>query len=555
MPRMTGARFIAETLHGYEVTHFFFVPSTLNRALVEMETLGIKRIVTHGEKAAAYMADGYARACHRPGLCSAQSVGAANLAAGLQDAYLASSPVIAFSGQRAPIQRYRHAYQEILHTQMFDPVTKYNVVVETTEQLPFVLRQAFREVTSGNPAPAHIELQGIRGEDTIDKEADLEVIIENDFMKYPAFRPEPDPDKVSAIAKVISGAKKPIIVAGGGAVASGAGKEVMKLAEMISAPVVTSLSGKGIIPESHHLALGVVGAYSRSCANKAVAEADLVIFIGTRTGSMTTNDWKIPRPGTPVVQIDIDPSELGRSYPARAAVVGDVRVTLVKLNQVIKQIPVKEDWLTRARALLKEWRDELSPRYNSNAAPIRPERMCKELTEYLPDNAILMADTGHAATWTGTLVDLKYPGQTFIRSAGSLGWAFPAALGAKCAAPDRPVIAFTGDGGFWYHIGELETAARWNIPAVIVVNNNHSLNQTKRGTMNSYAGRQGDSDILWHFKDIDFAKLAELTGCLGIRVSKASELRSALEKAVESKKPCVVDVVGDIDGIAPPPWG
>ncbi len=555
MPKMSGGQFVAETLKGYGLTHVFLVPAILWEAIAEMERLNIRRIVTHGEKAAAYMADGYARASHRPGVCMAQSVGAANLAAGLQDAYLGLSPVIAITGTRPSLQKYRHAYQEIEHAPLFAPVTKFNVMVDSVAQLPFLLRQAFREATSGAPGPVHLDLQGIRGEAITSVETDLEVIIEKQFASYPAFRPEPEPQSVRDAAKYLVQARRPVIVAGGGVTASQAQKEVVELAEKLSIPVATSLGGKGTIPDNHPLAVGVVGSYSRWCANRVVAEADLVVFIGSHTGSQVTNDWRIPCAGTPVIQIDIDPAELGRNYPAKVALQGDVQVTLRRLIETLEAVKPPTKWLERVRQLVAEWRNDVAVERNSEASPIRPERICKELSEFMPSDAILVADTGHAGIWTGTMIDLLHPGQSYFRAAGSLGWGFPASLGVKCAQPERPVICFTGDGGFWYHIAELETALRCGINTVTVINNNHSLNQTKKGAEGAYAGRPGDSDAVWQFREVDFARLAQTLGCFGIRVTQPGELKKALAQALAANKPAVVDVVGDIEGIAPPPWG
>jgi acetolactate synthase-1/2/3 large subunit len=552
---MTGGRFLAETMRGYGVSHAFFVPAIVRSALVEMEDVGIRRIITHGEKAAAYMADGYARASNRPGVCMAQSVGAANLAAGLQDAYLGLSPVIAITGHRPLSHQYRNSYQEIEHSRPFASVTKYSVVVDSVDQLPPLLRQAFREATSGATAPVHLDFQGIQGDEIVDTESDLSVVIENTFTQRPAFRPEPESERVREAAQLLSQARRPIIVAGGGVTASDAQAEVVQLAEMLSIPVATSLNAKGTIAEDHPLAVGVCGAYSRWCANRAVSEADLVLFIGSHTGSQVTLDWRIPAVGTPVIQIDIDPSELGRSYPTEVALQGDAKATVRRLTEVLEPIGPRSEWTDRVQEIVRQWREEVDPLVNSDAVPILPERLCKELTEYLPSDAVLVADTGHAGIWTGSMVDLKHPGQSYLRAAGSLGWGFPAALGAKCALPDRPVICFTGDGGFWYHIGELETASRYGIPAVIVVNDNHSLNQDRRGDERAYEGRAGNSDEIWQFQDIDLARLAEATGCLGIRVDDPNQIQSAIEQAVASGRPAVVDVKTDMDGIAPAPWG
>ena len=554
MPMMTGGRFMAETLDGYGVTHVFFVPVIIQRALLEMEKLGIKRILTHGEKAAAYMADGYARASHKPGICAAQNVGAANLAAGLQDPFLGGSPVLAITGRKPRISQHRNSYQEVDHLRPFSAVTKYSVPVDSAEQLPFLLRQALREATSGAPGPVHLDLEGTSGNIVMEGEADLEVIIEENFTRVPAYRPEPEAAMVRAAAQALSAAQRPVIVAGGGVTASGAQQEVVQLAEMMSIPVATSLNAKTAIPDGHRLSVGVCGSYSRTCANRLVSEADLVLYIGSHTGSQVTNEWTVPSLDTPVIQIDIDPSELGRSYPAKATLQGDAKACLRRLMEVLEPLGPRTEWVNRAQELVAEWREGVSEVANSDGSPIRPERLCKELTDFLPSDAVLISDTGHSGIWTGTMIDLKEQTQQYIRCAGSLGWGFPGALGAKCALPDRPVICFTGDGGFWYHMSELETALRYGINAVIVVNNNHSLNQEKRSNDRLYAGQPGNPEELWHMLDVDLAKLAQTIGCFGIRVDQPGQIQSALEQAIASGKPAVVDVVTDIEGIAPPAW-
>ena len=554
MPRMTGGRFVAETLSGYGVTAVFFVPAILKPTLIELEKLGVKRVLCHSEKAAAYMADGYARASRGPGVAFAQSVGAANLAAGLQDAYLAQSPVIAVTGRRPAVERYRHAYQEIDHWPLYEPVTKFNVRVDSVEHLPVLLRQAFREATSAPTGPVHLEFLGLQGEGIDAAKADLEVIVEETFKRFPAFRPEPESDRVRQAAGRLARAQRPVLVAGEGAAASEAGPEVLRLAERLSMPVAYSLDAKGIIPEDHPLCIGAVGTYSRTCANQTVHEADLVLFVGSRTDGMVTHFWQIPSPGTPTIQINPDPLELGRNYPADVAIAADPTAGLQQLCDALAAAEPRTRWAERARELVHTWRSELAPRTASDASPIRPERLCSELSECLPADAVLVSDTGHAGIWTGTMLDLKHPDQKYMRAAGSLGWAFPAAFGARCALPDRPVVCFTGDGGFWYHLSELETALRCGIKTVTVVNNNHSLNQDRAGVEQAYAERAaGNQEEIWAFRDVDFAGLARSMGCFGIRVSRPANLRSAFEQAFASDLPAVVDVVSDIDVVAPLP--
>jgi len=554
MAVMTGSRFFAEAMQAYGVTHIFFVPTMLLPAMAEMEDMNIRRVVTHGEKAAAYMADGYARASRGPGICMAQNVGAANLAAGLRDAYMACSPVIAITGGPDSDSRYRYLYQEVEDFSMFDPVTKFNARIDKLIRLPDLLREIFRVATSGAPGPVHLETRGNHGQ-VIEEEGNLELIVEEQYKQYPAFRPEPEMERVRDAAAALTKAQRPIIVAGGGVTASQAEQEVVKLAEMLSIPVATSLSGKGTISDDHPLSVGVVGTYSRWCANRAVAEADLVFFLGSHTGGQVTNNWKIPRPGTPVIQLDISAADLGRNYPNAVSLLGDAKVTLQRLNATLKPMESRGDWTRRVQQLVGEWRAEAAPLLNSDAVPMRPERLCKEITDFLPQNAVVVSDTGHSGIWTGTMIDLKKPGQRFIRCAGSLGWAFPASLGVKCALPDAPVLCFTGDGGFYYHLAELETAVRYGINAVIVVNDNRSLNQETRLFDAAYGGQQrGRSREMWVFEDINLAKVAEAMGCFAIRVERPSELRGALERAFAANRPAVVDVVSDIKAMAARGW-
>jgi acetolactate synthase-1/2/3 large subunit len=554
MAVMTGSRFFAEAMQAYGVTHIFFVPTMLLPAMAEMEDMNIRRVVTHGEKAAAYMADGYARASRRPGICMAQNVGAANLAAGLRDAYMACSPVIAITGGPDSDSRYRYLYQEVEDFSMFDPVTKFNARIDKLSRLPDLLREIFRVATSGAPGPVHLETRGNHGQ-VIEEEGTLELIVEEQYKQYPAFRPEPEMERVRDVAAALTKAQRPVIVAGGGVTASQAEQEVVKLAEMLSIPVATSLNGKGTMSDDHPLSVGVVGTYSRWCANRAVAEADLVFFIGSHTGGQVTNNWKIPRAGTAVIQLDISAADLGRNYPNAVSLLGDAKVTLQRLNATLKPMESRGDWTRRVQQLVGEWRAEAAPLVNSDAVPMRPERLCKEITDFLPANAVVVSDTGHSGIWTGTMIDLKKPGQRYIRCAGSLGWAFPASLGVKCALPDAPVLCFTGDGGFYYHLAELETAVRYGINAVIVVNDNRSLNQETRLFDAAYGGQQrGRAREMWVFEDINLAKVAEAMGCFAIRVERPSELRGAMERAFAANRPAVVDVVSDIKAMAARGW-
>ncbi|HZD10034.1 MAG TPA: thiamine pyrophosphate-binding protein [Candidatus Binatia bacterium] len=552
--KITGARFIAETLKGYGVTHVFYVDAILRKTMVDLEDLGIGRILTHSEKAAAYMADGYARVSLKPGVCLAQSVGAANLAAGLQDAYLGRSAVVALTGKKPPLAQYRNAYQEIEHAPLFAPVTKYSADVVAVEQLPYLLRQAFREATSGTPRPVHLDLMGHSARNIEAAEAALPVVVEDAHTRFPAYRPQPADADIERAARAIMGAKRPVIVAGGGVRLSSAAAEVVALAEKLTIPVATSVNGKGTVAQDHPLGVGVVGSYSVRCANQVVSEADLVIYVGSNTGDQVTHGWQIPRPGTRIVQIDINPVEIGRSYPGAIGIAADARQALARLVDAVDGAAIDPSWIRRAQDIVKVWREEVEPLRRSDAIPIRPERLCKDLSELLPQNAVLVADTGYSAIWTATMVHLNQPGQTYVRAAGSLGWSFPAALGAKCAAPERPVVCFCGDGGFWYHLAEMETARRYGINTLTIVNNNGGLAQGIEDIQGVYRDRGGNPEELYRFQPVSFAQLAEDMGCMGIRVEHPEDIADAIRRGLAADRPAVVEVMTGLQYRGPKPW-
>jgi acetolactate synthase-1/2/3 large subunit len=554
--RMTGAQCLADMLDGYGVTHVFMVPAVLRRTLAEMERrTAIKRIHAHGEKAAAYMADGYARASGKPGICMAQVIGALNLAAGLRDAYLAHAPVIAFTGGREPKTKFRKVYQEIDDVPAFEPVTKLNATIDDVARFPDMVRQVFRVAVSGTPGPVHLQFRGNEGQ--IDaEEADLEPLVEPAFARVPPFRPQPEAAAVTAALASLARAERPVIIAGGGVRASGAGPELVALAEMLQVPVATSLNGKDAIPGTHPLSVGVVGTYSRESANRVVNRADIVCFIGTETGGMTTHFWEVPKIGTPAIQIDIDPQALGRNYPLKAAVLGDAKATLALMVAHTDGATAtkRKAWIMEAHKICEDWRAKYAAALASDAVPIRPERICGELTRHVPNDAIVVVDTGHAGMWMGGMFDLSSTSQSYMRSAGHLGWAFPAGLGAKCACPGRPVVVFTGDAGFWYHIAEIETAARWGINTVTVVNNNSGGNQSKRGFDRAYGGEQTQqARELWTYRNVNFARIAEEIGALGLRVEQPAQFAAALAQALAANRPAIIDVVTDIEAIAPAP--
>lgn len=547
MPRMRGYAFIAEFFKCTGTSHIFLVPTNLYASLVHLEGSNITRVLCHSEKAAAYMADGYAKTSGRPGIVVVQGgPGATNVVAGLAEPWQACSPVVVFTRGQPFDRTYTDSYQEV--SADFSRVTKYNVQVNIIERIPDMFRQAFREATTGVPKPVHVEVQPSAEM----AEADLpEPFLEEQFTRYPAYRLEPETAAVQAAARALLEAARPVIVAGGGAIVSGAWNEVAQLAEMLSIPVATSLSGKGIIPETHPLALGVCGAYSRGAATRIVNEADLVVFIGAHGGGQVTNNFTAPRRGTPVIQIDINPAQVGKNYPLKVGIVGDAKVAVQRLIDVLRTMTDKvpeSEWANEARYRVREWLNQWEPWLSSDQVPIRDERLCRELSNCLPPETLVVCDTGYSAAWAGAFLEMRTAGKNFIRCEGSLGWAFPAALGAKCAAPERPVLCFNGDGGLWYHISELETALRYGINTVTVVRNNHALLQDTHNLDRFHGGR---GHVLSEFLEIDFAKIAQAMGAFGVRVERPDEIRPAVEAAFASGKPAIVDVVVDHEAYAP----
>ena len=276
-------------------------------------------------------------------------------------------------------------------------------------------------------------------------------------------------------------------------------------------------------------------------------EADLVIYVGCGVNDQLTLDWTLPGPGVKVVQIDTDPAELGRNYPNVASICGDAKLSLAALATLAGEWKTPRGWTEKAAATTAAWWGERKANSASNAVPIFTERLCRDLSLSLPDACLIVADTGFSSIWMGSFLRLTNPKQRLIRAAGgSLGWSFPAALGAKCAVPDMPVFCFTGDGGFWYHLCEMETAARHNIRTITILNNNGGFGQCKSKIEIAYGGRPGNPGELYKFNDTNFSRIAEEMGCMGLRVEEPEGIRPAIEKALHADRPVVVEVLTDI---------
>ena len=290
-------------------------------------------------------------------------------------------------------------------------------------------------------------------------------------------------------------------------------------------------------------------------ANRLVHEADLVIFVGCHAGDQPTHNYTVPAQGTPIIQIDLEGQEIGRTYPNVTKIWGCPKQALADIAQNTTARAQWSGWANHVSEVIGVWRADMEPLSRSDAAPIRVERLCREISAALPENGVLVADTGYSGIWTATMLDLIHAGQSYLRAAGSLGWAFPAALGAQCGAPDRPVICFCGDGAFYYHLSELETQKRWQLPVVTIINNNSGFGQGTPKVASFYEGYEaGNPAEINRFGPTDFAALARDFGIEGIRVEDPAALGSVLQKAIAARKPVLIDVITDIHPRAPEAW-
>lgn len=544
---LPGNEILAETFRRAGTTAIFFVPTFLYPTLVSLAEDGVKRVLCHAEKAAGYMADGYAQITNQPGVVITQGgPGATNLFAGLADAWQSHTPILALTPV-IPDMRYNgNSYQEVYVD--FGNVTKYDAEVRMMHRLPEFLGKAYRELTCGAPRPVHLYIAGELEAMTLPTNL---AELDPRYFKYPAFRPQADQTDVRRAAELLRSAKRPCVVAGRGTIASGAWNEVTELAERLNMPVTTSLGGKGSIDERHPLAMGVQGSYRRSSANDVIEQADLLVYIGSHIGGATTLLHTVPGPDTPIIHIDIDPAQPGKNYVTQVPLIGDARAVLRQLLAELGHADASEraDWAEHCRVGRAAWWKSHEQHWKSDAAPIRPERLAVELTKALPENAVVVADTGYAAAWSGAFLDLPV-GKNFLACEGSLGWAFPAGIGAKAGAPDRPVVVWTGDGGFWIHLAELETAVRNKINVITVILNNHAL-VFDTHLLQAFWSASHDVDMLSEFKHVNFAEMARQMGAFGIRVTDPAQIGDAIRQALAADLPAVVEVIIDHAAVAP----
>ncbi|MDX6392489.1 MAG: acetolactate synthase large subunit [Streptosporangiaceae bacterium] len=560
-PRRHGGALLADLLIEHGVRHVFGVPGGQTLALYDGildRAPMLQHVLTRDERSAAYAADSYARITGRAGVCDATvGPGAAKLPSGLAEALGASVPVVALVSDlpaRLDPHRYRSAASQALdQSALLAPVTKWHATVADPVTMPALVRQAFREATSGRPGPVVLFLP----QDILDGPA-TEITGEPAgpatsarFGRFPAFRPPPEAGDVAAAADVLRLAQRPFILAGGGIMHSGAGAELTSLAEQTSAAVGTTLSGKGVIAEDHPLSVGVTGSMGTAAAASALAEADVVLLAGTKAGGGATFSWTLPRADQAVLQLDIDPAELGRAFPLRAALLGDARPGLQALTaalagpaagpqQPAAAQPDRARWRARIGELTSAWRAERDSERASDAIPIAPQRVLADIEAALGPEDVLVCDASLASGWGGVYLEQRLPGRRVLcpRGQAGLGYALPAAIGVATAHPGGRTIVLTGDGALGYAAGELATVVEHGLPVTVVVLNNRSFGWIRWYQRITFGRGWEDDD----FSDVAFADVARGFGLHGERVTEPARLAPALRAAL-SGKPALLDVV------------
>ncbi len=546
MNQLSGAEALVHMLQGHGVDYIFGLCGDTSLPFYDaLHRLnhGMTHILSRDERSAAYMADGYARVSGKVGVCEGPSGGGATyIAPGLVEANESSIPILAITSDISVAARGRYALTELDQAALFRPLTKWNGVIERAEDVPKMLRAAFREMTTGRPGSAHLALPFDVQKGAVEA---ADIWCDPDLGQHPAWPTGPDPAAVRRLAQVLLAARNPVIVCGGGVVLAGAEAELGHLAEQLAIPVATTISGKGSIPEDHPLAVGVVGSNGGVAETRRfMTEADLLLLIGCRAGSVTTERWRYPAPGAcHVAHIDSDPGVIGANYPTEAAMVGDARLALAALNAEIgRPAPPRRDLdaaaVARAKAAKFAAFRQLA---ESDERPIRPERLVAALSELLEDDAILIADPGTPCPYLSAYYPVKRTGRQFFsnRAHGALGYSLPAAVGACYGRPGAKVVAVMGDGSFGFNAGEMETVARLGLPITFVVVSNGVFGWIKAGQKSGFDGRYFSVD----FSTTEHARVAEAYGLQAWRVEDPGELKGKLAAALNCPGPSLIDVI------------
>ena len=541
---MTGAEATVAMLAAHGVRHVFGLCGDttlpLYDALARMDH-GITHVLTRDERHAAYMADGYARVTGRPGVCEGPSGGGATyILPGVVEANESSVPILALTTDVATTSRGQYPLTELDQTALFRPVTKWNAAMDDAARLPATMRAAFRAMTTGRPGAAHLSLPFDVQRAPVDP---AEIWADPRHAAFPAERAAPDPDAVEAAAEALVSARAPVAICGGGPLLAGAEGALARLARALGMPVATTVSGQGAIAETDPLAVGVVGSNGGVPSTRAVVDAaDLVLLVGCRAGSVTTERWRSPRPGTRIVHVDCDPMVIGATYPTEVAVCADARLALDALADAVEALrPSPGDGPARAAAAWEAKLTAFAPLAASQERPIRPEAVIAALMGALDDDAIVVADPGTPCPYVSAHHRWPRAGRHFVtnRAHGALGYALAAAMGAKFGRPEAQVVALMGDGSFGFCCGELETCVRHRLRIACVVFSNASFGWIKAGQRSGFGGRYHNVD----FGRTDHAAVASAFGVRSWRVEDPGELPGVLRAALAHDGPTLVDVI------------
>jgi acetolactate synthase-1/2/3 large subunit len=465
--------------------------------------------------------------------------GATYILPAVVEANESSIPMLAVTTDISVSSRGRYVLTELDQAALFRPVTKWNKVIDRAGEIPATVRRAFREATSGRPGAVHLGLPYDVQKDPVDA---ADIWGEPINASAPSHRVAPDDAAIAAAVAALAKAKRPIIVVGGGVVLAHAEAALARVAEALDAPVLTTISGQGSIADSHALSAGVVGSNGGTLPTRnLVADADLVLFVGCRAGSVTTERWRFPAAGTPIVHIDVDPAVIGAIYATAAGVVGDARLALDKLADALGAKRNGGDAAKRVAAARAAREAAFLELANSNAAPIRPERLVKTMAELLPEDAVIVADPGTPCPYFSAFYPKRRTGRWFVtnRAHGALGYSLPAVVGAAIARPASKCVAVMGDGSFGFACGEMETIVRLGLPITLVVVSNAVYGWIKAGQKTSSGGRYFSVD----FTRTDHAAVASAFGVKSWRVEDPADLANALKAAFEHPGPTLVDVL------------
>ncbi|MEM2661169.1 MAG: biosynthetic-type acetolactate synthase large subunit, partial [Nitrososphaeria archaeon] len=495
----------------------------------------IRHVLVKHEQSAAHMADGYARVSDKPGICMATSgPGATNLVTGIATAYMDSSPVVAITGQVARAVIGKDAFQEADIIGITTSITKYNFQPRSVLEVPKVVKLAFKLATLGRPGPVLIDLPK-------DVQIEVDEIAFSENLEFPRlkYNVTPHPLQVEKAATLLLNAEKPLILAGGGVIISNASQHLLALSELLMIPVATTLMGKGCFPENHPLSLGTVGMHGTYEANRAILEADVILAIGCRFSDRTTCNVSEFCPDAKIIHVDIDASEIGKNRKVDVPIVGDAKETLSKIyDEVVKRLCRREKslWLKRIEEIKSEGESVYGDVQENSLSPIK---ILKVLREILPYDTIVTTEVGQNQMWASLYFKALKP-RTFITSGGlgTMGFGFPASLGAKVAKPDTPVLDIAGDGSFMMTSNMLVTSVNENIPVMVVILNNSMLGMVAQWQRLFYNRRYSAVKLV----NPDFIKIAEACGAIGVRVGSLEELKNTVEQALKNEVTTVIDV-------------